>query len=136
MNKTLPVFMIALALTACNKAPAEKAAPAAPAAVVNGAPQQTDAPAFAPPYPGATPGAWTTFGATSGLFNFETSDTPEQVGAFYARIGGEKGLSPRPTGEGADPGIVYSASGAAGEITVIARAEGGKTSGQVTWTKP
>jgi hypothetical protein len=94
----------------------------------------TGFPSFDPPYPGASDVSGGTLGPHSGLGSFSTTDTPAQVGAFFAHAGQGAGLQPRPHSD--DPGQVYTAAGPAGNINVTAATMAGVTHVTTRWTTP
>lgn len=134
MKLVVSIMLAAVAVSACGKSDEAAAPPADASAAMPDTTAQSKTPPFAETYTGAQVSNWVELGDRSGMYSFETADTPAQVAAFYSAAGGSAGLSPRETG-GA-PDLVYSASGTAGEITVAAPVASGKTSVTVTWTKP
>lgn len=139
MQRGLLIVAAGLALAACQPAQNGGSGSGAPSASAPAAaPAAPATPAFAADYPGAANVSHVAAGPGNGVTHFDTTDAPAQIGAHYTQLGQAAGMVPRNPGEGADPGIVYTASGPAGEITVLAPAAGadGQVHATVTWTVP
>jgi len=134
MKKLAAILFAALAIASCGDRGDDAATVNTADAATPTTTGQSRTPAFAAPENEASVSNWVELGERAGMYSFETSDSPADVGAHYAELGEAAGLSPRETG-GA-PGVVYSASGPAGEITVAAPEAGGRTTVAVTWTLP
>ncbi|PZN92616.1 MAG: hypothetical protein DCF31_15570 [Alphaproteobacteria bacterium] len=133
--------LIALALAACGGDDGTSTAPrgggAAPVAAGAGGTWPADAPAHAPPYPGAR-----ITGATRAVSNgvigsrlgFETDDSPTAVVAFYKARAERAGL-PEVATLTNDTTALYSAGAASGpRINVEASAAGGTTMVALTFS--
>ncbi|MDQ0466281.1 outer membrane receptor protein involved in Fe transport [Caulobacter ginsengisoli] len=129
MRTALIATLAALALTACvPKVETEGGAAATAAAAA--------LPAYAPAYPGATivTASKTTVGGVQAVgVSFATTDTPEQVVAFYKGKLGASGLGPvKEMNLGMGQMLVVQDAATGKSVQVMAMKAGDQTSIQVT----